>query len=57
MLTPTSTDENRSPRIGAFRRAARALSALWARMTLPPVKPRHMAERKSWSETLRFPPF
>jgi hypothetical protein len=57
MPTPMPTDESRSPRIGALRRAVRALGALWARMTLLPVKPEHMVERKSWSETLRFPPF
>jgi hypothetical protein len=53
MLMRTHTDERRSPRIGTLRRATRAIGALLARLTLPSAKP----EQKSWSETLRFPPF
>jgi hypothetical protein len=57
MLTRIPTDDRGSPHIGAFRRAARALGTWWARLTLLPARPEHMAERKPWSETLRFPPF
>jgi hypothetical protein len=51
------TDERNPPRNGTLRRAARYIAALWARVTLLPAEPGQMAERKSWSETLRFPPF
>jgi hypothetical protein len=47
------TDERNPRRIGTLRRAARAIGALLARMPLPPVRP----EQRSWTETLRFPPF
>ena len=46
-------DNTNSRRIGTLRRAARAIGALLARVPLPPVTP----EQKSWTETLRFPPF
>jgi hypothetical protein len=53
MPTQPHTDERSSTRIGALRRAARALGALWIRALHSAVRPEH----KPWSETLRFPPF
>ena len=47
------TDERNLRRIGTLRRAAHAIGALLARVPLPPVRPEH----RSWTETLRFPPF
>ena len=49
----THTDERNWRPIGTFRRAARAIGALLARVPLPSVRP----GQKPWTETLRFPPF
>jgi len=53
MMMLIHADKSKSPRIGPLRRAARAIGALLTRVALHSARP----EEKSWSETLRFPPF
>ena len=52
-MTLIHADKPNSPRFGSLRRAAHAIGALLTRMALQSARP----EQKSWTETLRFPPF